>query len=94
MHTIRVRYTWDLNKAASNLAKHGVSFDRVEAFDWEVALVTASLKHAGGEPRLLAFSPIGNRLYALAYSIETRSVRVISLRRASNKEIIAYENQD
>ncbi len=84
---------WDPVKAASNLAKHGVAFDAARDLDWERAVVDATFNHPGGEPRLVALAPIGDRLHALVYSIETRAVRIISLRRANNREIDRYERE-
>ncbi len=81
-----MRFTWNPAKAASNLAKHGVAFEIVEGFDWDTALVAATLHHEGGEPRLSALGAIDGRLYFLVYSIETRSTRVISLRKANTRE--------
>ena len=81
--------TWDDAKAASNLAKHGVAFEAVAEMDWGSALVVASLR--GDEPRLFALGLIGGRLHALVFSVESGAVRVISLRKANNREIIRYE---
>jgi len=43
------------------------------------------------EPRLVAFAPIGRRVHVLVFSVERRTVRVISLRKAKNKEVDRYE---
>ncbi len=86
-------YDWNPAKAASNLAKHGVSFNAVEGFEWDTALVATTLNHVGGEPRLLAFGAIGDRLHALVYSVETRCVRVVSLRKASKREVRFYASE-
>lgn len=83
-------YTWDPAKAASNHAKHGVAFEAAEVFGWDVASINATFGHEGGEPRLMALGPIGSRLHVLIYSTETRSVRVISLRKANNREKRRY----
>ncbi len=82
-------------KAASNLAKHGVAFEAVEGFDWSAALIRATLNRASGEPRLrlLAYGAIGDRLHALVYSVETNCLRVISLRKASKREVRFYASE-
>ncbi|MDT8330189.1 BrnT family toxin [Roseomonas gilardii] len=82
--------TWDEAKAASNLAKHGVAFEAVFEFDWETALVRADVRFAYSEPRLIAFGVIGDRLHALVFTVERRSLRVISLRKANSKEFDRY----
>ncbi len=83
-------YDWNPAKAASNLAKHGVAFEAMAEFEWDTALVRATLHHQGGEPRLQATGAIDGRLHVVVFSIETRCTRVISLRRANNREIKRY----
>lgn len=89
-----MRFAWNPAKAALNLAKHGVAFEEIEGFDWDEALVRATLNHEGGEPRLVALGLISDRLHAAVFSIETRTVRLISLRKANNRELDQYENED
>ena len=86
-------YEWNPAKAVSNIAKHGVAFEAVETFDWDTALIRSTLNHETGEPRLLAYGAIGDRLHALVYSVEPRCVRVISLRKASKKEVLFYASE-
>lgn len=83
-----MRYTFDPAKAAANLANHGVSFKAMAEFEWETALVRADTRH--NEPRLVAFGLIGSRLHVLVYTVERRTVRLISLRKANRKEITHY----
>ncbi len=94
VYTIRVDYTWDPAKAASNFAKHGVAFETVAGFEWETALVIADVRFSYPEPRLTALGTIGSRVYFLAYTVERRAMRIISLRKANNREIDRYEEQD
>lgn len=88
-----MRIAFDPIKAQSNLAKHGVAFALIEDFQWEDALVRADVRFDYPEPRFLALGLIGSRLYALVFSVERRVLRIISLRKASNKEIDRYEAQ-
>lgn len=83
-------FEFDPKKAASNLAKHGVDFASVEFFVWEEGLFLASLGR--GEPRIAALAPIGDRLHMLVFAIEHRAVRIISLRKASRKEIKLWQD--
>ena len=77
-------FVWDSAKRLSNLAKHDVDFTSVELFEFDRALVRASLQ--SGEPRLEAYAPLAGRLHVLIYSIETATIRVISLRKANKRE--------
>jgi uncharacterized DUF497 family protein len=86
-----VDFRWDESKRAANLAKHGIDFAEAEGFDWSVALVRADLRTDYGEVRLVAMAPIGDRLHVLVFTIRPGELRVISLRRASTKELERYE---
>ena len=77
-------YEWDEAKRRTNLEKHGIDFEQVEAFQWETALLEPSTRE--GEPRILVLGYIGNRLHALVYVERGPNTRVISLRKAHPKE--------
>ncbi|MCF3948663.1 BrnT family toxin [Acidiphilium sp. AL] len=83
---------WDGRKQASNLAKHGVDFAIIRDFEFSAALVRADTRFDYGAVRLTAIGPIGERLHVVVFTIERRAVRVISLRKASNKEVGIYES--
>ena len=40
-----------------------------------------------GEPRFLAFGPIGDRLHCVTFSVRGQNIRVISLRKANSREV-------
>ncbi|HTQ81934.1 MAG TPA: BrnT family toxin [Pseudolabrys sp.] len=86
-----MEYEWNAAKAAANRRKHGVGFDAVLDFDWTSALVVADERADYGEPRWLALGLIGERLHSLAFTIRGERIRVISLRAASRKERVLYE---
>jgi len=85
-----VRFAWNPEKATANLVKHGVAFEAVFNMDFDTALVRADVRLAYPEPRLVALAPIDGCLFMLVYSIERRNVRVISLRKANNREKSRY----
>ncbi len=84
-------FEWDEAKATSNLAKHGVAFEAVHDFDFDMAMIRIDGRRNYGEFRWQACGPIGNRLYLLVYTMRGSSLRVISLRKASDREIDGYE---
>lgn len=89
-------FEWDEAKRAANVAKHGLDFARVERFEWDAALVHGDVRFDYGEVRLIAVGPMldePDRLFTIVFTIERRAVRVISLRRASNREIGRYEQE-
>ena len=51
--------TWDDDKRAANLAKHGVDFAAVEGFGWETALTAVDDRRDYGEDRFITIGYIG-----------------------------------
>jgi uncharacterized DUF497 family protein len=80
------QYEWDVRKAASNLEKHGVSFEAVRRFDWASAIEAEDTRYDYGETRMQALGRIGDRSYVLVYTLRGETVRVISLREANRRE--------
>ncbi len=86
-----MEYEWDEAKRFSNLAKHGVDFPAVAAFEWDTAIRFEDSRRAYGEQRGLAHRRIGTRLHVLVFTHRGSRVRMISLRKANDKEIDDYE---
>ncbi|PTE08482.1 BrnT family toxin [Mesorhizobium helmanticense] len=82
-------FEWDGEKARANWAKHGVSFDLAEKFEFATALEYED-RDAIGEVRFVAVGLIGDRVYTMAYTERGEAVRVISLRYATRQEIRRY----
>ena len=86
-------FEWDEAKRAANLAKHGVDFEAVRAFDWETATQSLDRRRNYGEARWRAYGLIGVRLYVLVFTLRGEQVRIISLRKANVLEVAEYEAQ-
>lgn len=82
-------------KDAANIAKHGVSLQAAERFDWETALEREDDRFDYGEVRLVAIGLIGERLYVLTFTegSHDNAVRGISLRPAEKHEVRFYHGQ-
>lgn len=85
-----MEFEWDEAKRASNLAKHGVDFAAVAAFDWESAQESEDRRSDYGERRWVARGIIAGQLHVLIYTQRYGRIRVISLREASSKEKADY----
>jgi uncharacterized DUF497 family protein len=86
-------FEWDAEKAARNVAKHGVSFDEAASvFADPLGRVVADPRHSIGEERsvLLGHSH-RQRLLAVLFTERGESIRVISARLATRHEQRAYE---
>jgi uncharacterized DUF497 family protein len=93
-------FEWDPEKAAANLAKHGVSFDEAATIFADTnALDGPDLRHSAHEARFLRLgrSALGN-VVVVAYTFRSsrngETIRIINARRASRKERAAYRAHD
>lgn len=86
--------SFDPRKNERNIAERGLSFKRVEEFEWDRALVVEDVRMDYGERRFQALGMITGRLHALVFTPRAGHVHVISLRKANRREIRLYEAQD
>ena len=86
-----MQFEWDSEKARTNLAKHGVSFEAVREFEWETHVRTADLRFDYGENRFKALGKISGRVHALILAENNGRLRLISLRKANSREVRFYE---
>ena len=86
-------FEWDEQKAASNVVKHGVSFEEAAAaFGDPLSLTIADPDHSEHEERfvLLGMS-ISNRLVVVTHTEQEDTIRIISARLATPAERRNYE---
>lgn len=85
-------FEWDDSKAEANLAKHQVAFEVVVEFEFETALVRVDGRRDYGEPRSIGYGFVGDRLHVLVFTTRSKTLRVISLRKANDREVRQYED--
>lgn len=85
-----MRFEFDPSKDAANRAKHGVSLALAEELDWDAALVWIDERFDYTELRMIALAPETNILYCVAMAERGEVYRVISLRRATRREVQHY----
>jgi len=86
-------FSWDSRKAASNLAKHGVSFREAETvFGDPLGHIITDPRHSADEDRyvLLGLS-YRQQLLAVMFTERSDQIRIISARRATRRERRDYE---
>jgi uncharacterized protein len=81
---------FDPVKDASNQAKHGVSLALAAELEWDAALVWVDTRYEYGELRMIALAPEINVLYYVAFVDRGEVRRIISLRRATRREVKYY----
>ena len=64
-----------------------------ECFEWESAIETIDDRSDYNEERWVALGFIDNRLHVLIYSLRGNNIRLISLRKANNRERKYYEEK-
>ena len=88
------RFEWDPKKAASNIQKHGVSFDEaVTVFKDPLAFIFDDMTHSEQEHREIIIGMSALRRMLLVCFVERieNTVRIISARPATRQEIKDYE---
>ncbi len=86
-------FEWDAEKAATNLRKHGVSFDEaVTAFGDPLSVLLPDPDHSVSEERWLVLGlSSAARLLVVAFVDRPPRTRIISARLATRRERISYE---
>jgi uncharacterized protein len=90
-----VQFEWDIDKAISNLEKHGVSFEEASSiFGDPLAVTIRDDSHSSGEQR---FATLGlstsNRLAVVVHTDRAETIRIISARVATAREKRDYESK-
>lgn len=86
-------FSWDERKAASNLKKHGVSFDEAATvFADPLALAIDDLLEAE-RTLLLGMSNRQRLLLVVHVELDESTIRIISARRATSHERRQYEEE-
>ena len=83
--------TYDPAKNQRNIAERGISFDKAADFDFYSANIDVDLRRDYPEVRYQALGFIGTRLHVIIFTETNTGIRVISLRKANNREQNRYE---
>ncbi len=88
------KFEWDDQKAASNLQKHGVSFDEALSVFGDVrALTFSDSDHSDFEDRSRTYGRSNKtRLLVVIHTERRTGIRIISARKATRYEKSIYEN--
>ena len=85
-------FEWDERKAARNVAKHGVPFEyAVRVFLDPRRLDCEDTRGVYGEVRWLTLGRIETRLFAVAHTPRGQVIRLISARKANEREQRRYD---
>jgi len=84
-------FEFDPQKSASNLKKHGINFVDAQELWTDPNLIELAAR-VEDEPRFLAIGMIGPKHWSALITYRNASVRVISVRRPRDEEILLYES--
>jgi uncharacterized DUF497 family protein len=89
-----VRFEWDSEKAAANLAKHGVSFEEASTiFGDPLATTVVDADHSEEEERWLTTgSSVQGRILIVWHTDRQDAVRIIGARQTTSNERRTYES--
>ena len=86
-----MEFEWDENKAAANLAKHGISFEyATRVFLDSYRLEQEDLVEYEEEVRHRVIGMVDNRVLLVIYTERLSQTRIISARRATRHERRKY----
>ena len=88
-----MKFEWDEKKSAINLSKHGIDFETAaELWDDEDRIQIQTAFPI--ENRSILIGKIGEKLWAAIYTRRNNAIRIISVRRARQKEAKFYEQKE
>ena len=88
-------FEWDDEKAARNLAGHGVRFEAARlAFDDPFAVVREDRRRDYGEDRYILLGMVENHLLAVVQTQRDARIRIISARLAEPRERRRYHEEN
>jgi uncharacterized DUF497 family protein len=88
------RVEWDPTKAASNLAKHGVSFEEASTVFYDpLALTIPDPEHSFEEDRFITLGlTVNDHLVVVVHTDRAGAIRLITAREATSRERRTYES--
>jgi uncharacterized DUF497 family protein len=92
MYNIYMDFEWDPVKSRSNLRKHGIDFETARNLWLDENRVEIHAPHPV-EDRMILVAKHGDKVWAAIYTARQDAIRIISVRRARQKEVDLYEEE-
>jgi len=86
-------FSYDPNKSKRNIKLRGLSFDRVADLDWDSAWIYEDERSDYNETRFIAYGMLDKRLHFVCFTETKDGIRIISFRKANNREVKRYEQE-
>jgi uncharacterized DUF497 family protein len=85
-----MEFDWDDDKRDANREKHGLDFADAKFLAWETAQILIDDRRDYGEARYQAYGLLNGRLHVIAFTPRGDKIRLISFRKANDKEVRRY----
>ena len=90
---MEMEFEWDSRKRLANLLKHGLAFEDVSLVFAGRVVTAQDERRDYGEQRLRALGLLEGRPVVVIYTIRAGNARIISMRKANEKERHDYQKQ-
>lgn len=87
-----MQIVFDPQKDLSNIQKHGLSLNHANDLEWSMLWSFEDKRRDYDEIRIIGYAPINNRVFNVIFVDRGLNRRIISFRKANNREILKYEN--
>lgn len=90
-----MNFEWDTRKAATNEAKHKLSFaEAIAVFQDSLSMTYPDVDHSAGEDRFLVIGATkSGKVLVVSHVFREDTIRIISARKATASEREFYEQQ-
>ena len=86
-------FEWDEAKAGGNQRLRRPAFDDATNFNFATAVITKDIRTDYGEERIQAIGLVQKRLHVLVYTERQGRLRIISFRKANDREVRRYDRE-
>lgn len=88
-----MKFEWDPRKSVANMAKHGIDFETARALWLDENRIEIEAPHPV-EARKILIARLHGKPWTAVYTIRGESaIRLISVRRSREKEVVLYEKE-
>lgn len=88
-----MKIEFDPSKSGRNAEERGLPFSMVAELDWSSAQAVEDTRKPYPERRFVVVGFIGRRLHVVCFTPIGGGIRVISFRKANDREVRRYEQQ-
>ncbi|GFO73663.1 toxin [Bathymodiolus japonicus methanotrophic gill symbiont] len=86
-------YEWNEEKNNKNLSERGLDFSDAEKVFLGQCVTFEDTRQDYGEPRFITFGLLENRTVVIAHTPRGNKTRIISMRKANNREQKTYKER-